>query len=332
MRHLLLLTLLSLGLSSCFQAYKKVDLKIKNNEPQKLVVVSFISPQDSILVVYVSRSLSATIHANFPQTVSDATVSISDGNQTVFFDKMEPNGLYYSQRDKTYYGYKLGGTFQIVAGNSYTLHVETPHGEVSTAKCTVPALQNTSFEVTKEETKNGNTVYDIQYKCQWKDLFSDLTYYTVSAFHERYDSTIRPNYNKVWGLEPEFDTTVITNLYDFYFSNSSSNASIYYSNESQKAFSVIAKPSYYGSMEPTVYYGNQFFWSDRYYYDRIEKTGSRGAKFYLSTTDEHYYKYFTSLKNYAGEDFFSEPSKLYSNIENGYGVFAAKNSFELVIK
>lgn len=43
----------------------------------------------------------------------------------------------------------------------------------------------------------------------------------------------------------------------------------------------------------------------------------------ISKTDEHYYRYFKSLQNYVGDDPFSEPSLVYTNITNGLGVIGS---------
>ncbi len=41
-------------------------------------------------------------------------------------------------------------------------------------------------------------------------------------------------------------------------------------------------------------------------------------------SDEHYYRYHTTVKNYSGGgDFFTEPGIIYNNIENGIGIFSS---------
>ena len=42
----------------------------------------------------------------------------------------------------------------------------------------------------------------------------------------------------------------------------------------------------------------------------------------LLTTDYHYYQYHISINNYESGNPFAEPTRIYSNVENGYGVFA----------
>ncbi len=46
----------------------------------------------------------------------------------------------------------------------------------------------------------------------------------------------------------------------------------------------------------------------------------------LHKVDETYYRYHHALENYSGDDFFSEPTLIYSNVENGLGVFCSYNN------
>jgi Domain of unknown function (DUF4249) len=55
--------------------------------------------------------------------------------------------------------------------------------------------------------------------------------------------------------------------------------------------------------------------------------GYVGYELLLTKTDEHYYKYFKSLQNYGGDDPFSEPSLIYSNISNGLGLFGSYSPY-----
>jgi len=46
----------------------------------------------------------------------------------------------------------------------------------------------------------------------------------------------------------------------------------------------------------------------------------------LHKVDETYYRYHHALENYSSDDFFSEPTLVYSNVENGLGVFCSYNN------
>jgi hypothetical protein len=50
----------------------------------------------------------------------------------------------------------------------------------------------------------------------------------------------------------------------------------------------------------------------------------------LLNVDEHYYRYHTTLRLYSGDDPFSEPAPIYSNIVGGLGVFGAYNKTTVV--
>lgn len=58
------------------------------------------------------------------------------------------------------------------------------------------------------------------------------------------------------------------------------------------------------------------------YYTFIEDTVSILDAYLLNCTAA-YYKYHLSLQNYSGDNPFSEPSLIYSNVTGGYGVFAS---------
>lgn len=64
-----------------------------------------------------------------------------------------------------------------------------------------------------------------------------------------------------------------------------------------------------------------------------QDTDSSILKVYLLNTDKAYYEYQKSLANYnSGEDPFTEPSPLYSNITGGLGIFAAYTVDSLILK
>jgi hypothetical protein len=50
-------------------------------------------------------------------------------------------------------------------------------------------------------------------------------------------------------------------------------------------------------------------------------------KIYLTKIDADSYKYFKSLQNYTGDDPFSEPSLIYTNVPNGLGLVGSQQVF-----
>lgn len=62
-------------------------------------------------------------------------------------------------------------------------------------------------------------------------------------------------------------------------------------------------------------------------------TDSSFVKVILLNTDENYYKFMKSLDNYnSGEDPFTEPSPVYSNVNGGLGIFATYTTDSLIFK
>lgn len=54
-----------------------------------------------------------------------------------------------------------------------------------------------------------------------------------------------------------------------------------------------------------------------------------GFEIVLMKIDVNYYNYYKTLNNYAGEDPFAEPVILFSNIQNGLGVFSGFQSLKI---
>lgn len=52
----------------------------------------------------------------------------------------------------------------------------------------------------------------------------------------------------------------------------------------------------------------------------------------ILSTDQNYYKYHKALKNYNGDNPFAEPEPLFSNIENGLGIFGAYTQKQFMLK
>jgi hypothetical protein len=56
-------------------------------------------------------------------------------------------------------------------------------------------------------------------------------------------------------------------------------------------------------------------------------------KIYIAETDEHYYKFHSSLSNYySGHNPFIEFSPVYSNIKGGYGIFCSYVKYEKIFR
>lgn len=122
------LAALSLGVGCTKEA--KIKLPAQEN---KLVVTSFISPGDTVIMVTVRNAApkfewGQWSGSNFTN-LRDATVLLSDGTQQVTIPYDTTHGFYYIPSKN----------FSIVEGKTYVLQVSTPDGRRVSAETTVPS-------------------------------------------------------------------------------------------------------------------------------------------------------------------------------------------------
>ena len=132
--------------TGCFQPVDDVELPEVN--PQ-LVVFSFISPEESAIKVYVTRSQPVFNHEysyDYPP-VEDATVIISDGVQNATLDYDQMAQAYVISQDD----------FSVVPKRTYSLTVTTAEGEKATASTVVPGISASGFDISK---CNVDTIID----------------------------------------------------------------------------------------------------------------------------------------------------------------------------
>jgi hypothetical protein len=122
---------------------KEATIKLPASE-EKLVVTCFISPDEDFLsaVVRLSKPKFGAQQGNpaFQDDVQDATVTLSDGNNS-FIIPFDPSQSFYFWPDKI--------EMPIISGKTYYLTVSTPDGKKVSASTTVPhdTLQLESMRV-----------------------------------------------------------------------------------------------------------------------------------------------------------------------------------------
>ena len=186
-KNLLMLAVSIFMLTSCEKDV--TNIKLPSSEP-KLVVGCFISPQDSSIIVTLTRSAPVfgpgqSNSNGFP--VEDASVVISNGSvsSTIPFSTVN-------------YQYELqANLFPIVAGQTYYLTVTTPKGESVSANCTVPVSNLSSLMV------------------EFTDTLSEVKRITVKW----QDKTNEANYYKAFAQMVLIDTVSLDTLYDYMFGN-----------------------------------------------------------------------------------------------------------------
>lgn len=257
---------------------KDADIHVPQQDP-KLVVYSYISPQDSVVQVSVTASNSVFGNSdshNLFSMVDNATVTITT------------NGSTYNLPWNPAYSHYIIGTnvLPVNPGQTYELSVNAAGFETVSASTRVPQWRDWQFHV----TYNGMHPYDAQmgfnaeyrFNVDWKH-YDDNDYYRLAQHFYHIDSTYIP------GM---LDTLNEERNNNFYTSNQVSGGII--------ADVVTTNTSI--NQDPYPYrYG--------FYYDLV-----------ISTYD--YYKFHETVNNYNSGNPFAEPTLVYTNMKNGYGIFA----------
>lgn len=257
---------------------RDADVELPKTEP-KLVLVSFITPQDTALKVTVTRSqpIFEPYSVNTNSAVADATVIMASTTASVqlTFDA----ALQYYTAPST--------AFPINAGSSYTLTVTTPAGESAEATTTVPLNNPVSgFSISMTDSLYADPNF-IQ-------LTADFTYgmndFAGEENRYRFFSAviIRDTVTN--------DTTSLRFVNQLFTDN----------NKDGQTIQATLRGEWSG-------------------YDPFGNQKVIGYDCWMFNVNHDYYKYHTSLYNYSGDDPFSEPTIIYTNVKDGLGVFAAAN-------
>lgn len=206
------------------------------------------------------------------------------------------NGTNEISLDTTIGGYVFRSSdFPVEEGKTYTLRIISDFGLSAEASCTVPFRRILNIEI-------------------------DTT------MRQYYDTPNTGNSYSWINLDLYFnDFKGETNYYRLLsiINSHRSTEPNYYSPETGNEFSVISDKGHDGERFKITLPG-------------LWKGGlpdSTFLKAYLLNTDKVYYDYQKSLENYSsGEDPFTEPAPLYSNITGGLGIFAAFTVDSLIFR
>lgn len=301
---------MSVGLLSCGSLVQEVNPDRVPVATAKLVVHSYISPQDTVLTVVVETPVAVVgqqdmINYGNRRYLGIATVNLSDGTRTV--------GLPFSVKDQLY---RLAPReLPIVAGRTYTLTVSAPNFPAITAQCVVPALvKPTEIRVDSVRQKQGQGS-SVQYLARllWRDQPGVVNYYSVGG--TIYLDVTRPNFAQP---NPQLrrDTTITE----------------------QRRLSIDAGSAMLSDQnrdgQPLI---SGTFRDYTYYYEGPGATGRTSNQriiMTLSSVDENYYRYRIGIEqqNTANDNPFAEPVLIPSNIKNGLGCFGAFNQSSLSVR
>lgn len=301
--------LASLMLSSCETLVSTIPESKLPKIASKLVVQSFISPQDSVIRVVVSETnplfSESPVSSNI---VTDAQVSISNGTRSVTLRYDSTSQLYVFRTR----------FFPIQGGMTYTLTVKDST-RTAVASTTVPNVRATikSYEIDTAYTTLYNnpfgrkdTVFTV--KMTWQDLPNSTNYYRVRA-------SLRTTLSFFENDTEQSRATVNT-----YFNWEDNLGVSEFQNDVNRDGGVLSSPRGKTAIPPARV--DAAPWGS-YQTNRVV-----AFILFLSTTNKEYYEYHKSVDRSENSDNpFVEPSLVYTNVQGGLGVFAACNSSRLEV-
>ncbi|HEX8549156.1 MAG TPA: DUF4249 domain-containing protein [Cytophagaceae bacterium] len=182
MPKIILYCFITLIITSCIKEVK--NIKLPDNNSQKIVVECFISPE--------SDSISATLSLSLPifgdntqrvvPIIENATVTLSDGTNSYNIPFVDSIGKYFSK----------SLPFAIAPGKTYYLTVTTIDGKTVSAKCTVPinAAIPTSFTIIPRSDRPNYSSTNL--KVEWQDIPGEKNFYFLTIVSQ--DSTRENTY------------------------------------------------------------------------------------------------------------------------------------------
>ena len=277
----------------------------------KLVVQSFISPQATAITVVVTESEPLFTVSNGGQNIiKNALVKLSDGtNQiTIPFDSL--SGLYTIAKER----------FPIVAGKTYTLTVSDGKRNVD-ASCKVPAsLASIKSYVIDTTIEDYGFVVDtiLNLKVKWQDIPSEANYYRVRA-------SLNVEYSTQEFNSGNWTERRVRNRVNFRWDDTIGRND--FQSDASLDGAIFTSPTGEVTLQSASQYYDTKTNTSRTFYPRNKIIN---ITMDLNNSDEPYYKYHRSLETSNNDNPFTEPSLVYTNINNGLGCFAAYNTATLI--
>jgi Domain of unknown function (DUF4249) len=331
-------------LSSCETLVENVDLPYQ----ERLVVTSFISPQDSIIEVKVSKT-SPTIgkfYYNQPREGFDregnylplegVTIEISEGQKTVIIPLSQMTYPSFIKRSTTSINSEIVYTsrkgyflktkdFPIVAGRTYNITAKAANLPTASASCTIPQKKLTATDyqiIGSDRIDSVRSAYSVSNGVITARSYSLNKPFTIQI--------------KDFGLEENFYTVA------YYTRN-------VYENKDQKG-NIIA-PTIATNQEPYSDFISDYkrdgtlleFKKAKipigyYYIDQSQYQPSPKLitlLIHVAVIDKPYYQYSQAIiksGSVNNDDPFSEAVLTYTNVQGGLGVFAGYNTTPIEIK
>ncbi|GAB3559651.1 hypothetical protein GCM10027577_52470 [Spirosoma fluminis] len=265
----------------------------------------FLSPQDTVLAVKVSRSqtvLSDSSNTSAYDNIPGAVVTLSEGGRTVAL---------YTQTNKissSDYYRVAASRFPIIAGRTYKLVVQTAGGERAESSCTIPAsvkLESLDFDSTiVNQIIRQQRRYFV--RAHWQDPAAETNFYQLAGTFQyvtsKPDTTRRVEFRTL-----RFDT----------------NTSSLQTDDNSQGSKMASERAFINSRTPNTNASGSFLGNFK----------SAKVVVGLLSTDRAYYNYQYAVgrQAQASGNPFAEPVLIPSNIQGGLGCFAGYNKSTVVL-
>jgi hypothetical protein len=211
--------------------------------------------------------------------------------QVTFSDGTDTALLAYDVQKQLYTSKSL----PIQPGKTYWLHVQHPDGLKAEARCTVPQKINTSLmarlDSSEKNLEQGGKNYKLEMR--WQDLPGEGDNYKIAG-------------NLFSLANPGFTDTTFRRL-EF---------------ESEPLFDDVGQ-------DGRLWVERSLPISD---FQQLQQNKlPQQINAFVLTTEAAYLKYHRSLLQYQLNNSFTNPGKLYSNVQDGFGVFAAYRLYKVTI-
>ena len=297
------------SLSACEQV---IEPDLPEHTP-RLVLQAFFTP-DSTWVAFVGRS--AGILEALPErerAVAEATVELLAGDRVI--DELE-----FFEGERVYVWEK--GALQ--AGESYSLRVSAPGFATIQATDAIPRPVPTaiaSYRTNTSSRSESRISGDFSIKLEIQDPPGETNYYQIRFFRSGH---------RLGRYEEPFEEPFEEPVYTVEESFSTQDPSISADNDVDDLIEGLITAPFF---KDTLFDGQTHAIELSGDYDAPEHT-----RFYIQVlyVSETYYEYLKSARLHEStqDNPFAEPVSVYSNVENGYGIFAGYSSqiFELVLE
>lgn len=297
----LLVILIALSVGGCNSLITDIDPARLPTTKDLLVVHGYLSPQDTNILISVTRStavlgLFKNDITNEPTSLEGAKVWITNRNKTVEIPY-----------DSRLVRYAISSRLMpIRAGEIYNLKVTLGDKTVESS-CKIPA--NVPIYGIQRDSILANykvipATYNLSYRFSWDDIRGESNYYWTSG--------LSTQTRRVQTSSNAF--LLIVETYTLPFGDIDGS---WMTDEASDGVKMTSKPGIIPS---------------RYNSQTDVMAGTRKVEFVLTSYEKTYYDYYQALQRFDGGNPFAEPSILPSNIKGGLGCFAGYNRSTFVSK